>query len=86
MQIGRLILMTKEPPPITVYLGKNLVSWVSQNQKVVSRSSTKVEYRSIAKLTEKIWIQSLLTELGISPATPTIYSDNLGAILMQPIL
>ncbi|KAL5573798.1 hypothetical protein UlMin_023395 [Ulmus minor] len=43
-----------------IYLGNNLVSWSSKKQAVVSRSSTKVEYRSLANATsEIIWIQAL---------------------------
>nr|KYP32603.1 hypothetical protein KK1_046664 [Cajanus cajan] len=66
-----------------VYFGNNLVSWSSRKQHAVSRSSTKAEYRGLAAVTtEIVWIQSLLSELQVNTATPTIYCDNLGAVML----
>nr|KYP46801.1 Copia protein [Cajanus cajan] len=66
-----------------VYLGGNLISWCSKKQKVVSRSSTEVEFQSLAATTaELLWLQSLLSELRIPTIIPKIYCDNLGAVLL----
>lgn len=43
------------------FLGDSLISWSSRKQRVVSRSSSKSEYRSLAYLpVEGLWIRSLL--------------------------
>ena len=43
------------------YVGGNLVTWRSQKQYVVSRSSAKSEYRAMANTTSKmLWLRSLL--------------------------
>jgi len=66
-----------------IYIGSNLVSWTSNKQKVVSKSSTEAEYRSVAAaLTDIIWIKSLLTELRVSSSVPHLYTDNHGAVLL----
>jgi len=66
------------------YLGTNIITWSSHKQKVVSRSSTEAEYRSIAAiLTNVIWIHSLLHELHISTGQPKLFSDNLGVVLLS---
>ena len=51
------------------YVGGNLVTWRSQNQCVVSRSSADSEYRAMADTTSKmLWLRSLLIELNFQLA------------------
>lgn len=72
-----------------VYLGQNLISWSSKKQHSVSRSSTEAEYRGLASLVaELLWIRSLLSELQIPLPIPTVYCDNIGAVLLaaNPVL
>lgn len=63
----------------SVFLGDSLVSWHSNNQKVVSWSSTKSEYRDVVvAATEVCWVRTLLDEIGVSLAiAPTGFCDNL---------
>jgi len=66
-----------------------LVSWLSHKQKVVSRSSTEAEYRSVAAaLADITWLQSLFTELRFPGSIPKIYCDNSGVVLLasNPVL
>ncbi|XP_061357895.1 uncharacterized mitochondrial protein AtMg00810-like [Gastrolobium bilobum] len=69
-----------------IFFGSNLVTWSSKKQHVVSRSSTEVEYRCLAAtVAELTWIQYLLSELCIQlPRPPTLYCDNLSAVLLTP--
>lgn len=62
-----------------VYFGVNLISWSSQKQHTVSRSSTESEYKGLANATaEVVWIQSLLKELGVfHKRPPSLWCDNL---------
>ncbi|XP_052113798.1 uncharacterized mitochondrial protein AtMg00810-like [Arachis duranensis] len=73
-----------------VYLGCNLISWKSNKQTKVSRSSTEAEYRTMcAAQTELMSIQQLLGELRIpQPMSPTIFCDNQSACLLavNPVL
>ncbi|WMV09972.1 hypothetical protein MTR67_003357 [Solanum verrucosum] len=64
-----------------LFYGGNLISWSSQKQKVVTRSSTDAEYRALAfATTELIWIQQLISELHAPLTTPPIVlCDNLSA-------
>jgi hypothetical protein len=49
-----------------VFLGSNLISWSARKQPTVSRSSTEAEYKAIVNAAaEVMWIQILLTEIGI---------------------
>lgn len=64
-----------------VYFGKHPIAWSSKKQPTIARSSTEVEYRSIASTAAEVcWLLSLFTEMDIkTTATPTIYCDNIGA-------
>jgi hypothetical protein len=54
-----------------VFFGPNLIAWSARKQAIVSRSSTKDEYKVAANATtELIWVESLLHELGVSPGQP----------------
>lgn len=66
----------------STFLGSNLISWASQKQPTVSRSSTEAEYRSLSETaTELAWICHVLRELGIpQPVTPELYCDNLSSV------
>jgi hypothetical protein len=67
-----------------VYLGDNLVSWSSQRQTTVSRSSAEAEYRAVAHaVAECCWIRQLLTELH-QPLTAAIvvFCDNVSTVYM----
>ena len=69
---------------IGAYLGPNLVSWSSKKQRAVLRSSTKIEYRSLASLVAGLfWIKNLLDEIQYTLTTlPVVYYDNWIAILL----
>jgi histone deacetylase 1/2 len=64
-----------------VFFGPNLVSWSARKQPTVSRSSTEAEYKALANATaEMMWIQRLLTELGVSHSNVArLWCDNFGA-------
>ncbi|XP_019171360.1 PREDICTED: uncharacterized protein LOC109166917 [Ipomoea nil] len=68
-----------------VFIGINLVSWVSRKQRTVARSSTEAEYKGLADVCAEVtWVLSLLRELGLdSSAPPTLWCDNLGATYLR---
>lgn len=56
------------------FLGNSPISWSSKKQSVVSRFSTKSEYRSLAHATADLpWLRSLLTELHCLPPTVPVF-------------
>jgi histone deacetylase 1/2 len=68
-----------------VFFGSNLISWSARKQATVSRSSTEAEYKALANATaEVIWVQSLLTELGVSQnRVACLWCDNIGATYLS---
>lgn len=66
-------------------MGPNLISWSAKKQQTVSRSSTEAEYKALANVTaETVWVQKLLTELGIRlKELPCLWCDNLGATYLS---
>lgn len=62
----------------------NLVTWKSQKQRVVSRSSAKSELRALAQgIIEELWIRRVMEEIQvrIDPLVK-LYCDNKVAISM----
>jgi hypothetical protein len=50
-----------------VFVGGNLISWRSKKQNVVARSTAEAEYRAMTLgVSEEMWLQRLLLELGLS--------------------
>ncbi|XP_023759681.1 uncharacterized mitochondrial protein AtMg00810-like [Lactuca sativa] len=67
-----------------IYHGSNLISWTSRKQRMVARSSTEAEYRSLAYTTaELLWIKHLLSDLVV-PFTkpPLLLCHNVGVVFM----
>ncbi|XP_031256490.1 DNA topoisomerase 3-alpha-like [Pistacia vera] len=65
-----------------VFVGRNLISWKSNKQPVVARSSAESEYRAMAQVTcELIWTRHLLREIGFGdPGTMDLWCDNQASI------
>lgn len=65
-----------------IQLGGSPVSWKTQKQDVVSRSSAEAEYRAMADtVSELLWFRQLLPALGIECHDPIVlHSDSLSAI------
>jgi hypothetical protein len=61
------------------------VSWSARKQPTISRSSTEVEYKALVNaMTEIIWVQSVLQELGAKQTTKAIlWCDNLDATYLS---
>jgi hypothetical protein len=64
------------------FVGGNLISWRSKKQNVVAKSIAEAEYRAMALgVSEGLWLQRLLFELGLSEKSPImLYCDNKTAI------
>ncbi|XP_019161168.1 PREDICTED: uncharacterized protein LOC109157783 [Ipomoea nil] len=71
----------KSKSGFAVYLGDNLISWLSKKQRTVARSSTEAEYKALAVVSAEVtWVVSLLREQGLHSGKPaTLWRDNLGA-------
>lgn len=65
-----------------MFFGTSLISWKCKKQSRTSKSSTEAEYRAMsAASSEIVWLQRLLSELGVAIITPTVlHADNTSAI------
>ncbi|XP_020242757.1 uncharacterized protein LOC109820971 [Asparagus officinalis] len=64
------------------FIGGNMITWRSNKQYVVYRSSAEIEYRAMAHtVCEMIWLQKLLIELGFTQSeSMPMHCDNQSAI------
>ncbi|GKE09556.1 zinc finger, CCHC-type containing protein [Tanacetum coccineum] len=64
------------------YLGRNAITWQSQNQQIVSLSSCEFEFiTAIAAACQAIWLTNLVKELtGRDVAPITLFIDNKSAV------
>ncbi|KAK5819511.1 hypothetical protein PVK06_024516 [Gossypium arboreum] len=67
-----------------VYLGSNHIAWCSKKQTVVSRSSSEVEYCSLANCVSKLlWIKQLLAEVRVAVhQSSVIWCENTFTVSM----
>ncbi|GKA38319.1 ribonuclease H-like domain-containing protein [Tanacetum coccineum] len=65
-----------------VFFGNNLLSWSSNRQPTLSRSSAEVEYRGVANAT--CWFRNLLLELhNPFSSAMIVYCDNVSAVYLS---
>ncbi|WVZ81057.1 LOW QUALITY PROTEIN: hypothetical protein U9M48_028483 [Paspalum notatum var. saurae] len=67
-----------------VFLGDNLISWLSKRQVTVSRSSAEAEYHAVANaVAEVCWLWQRLLELHAPLRRSTlVYCDNISTVYM----
>jgi hypothetical protein len=68
-----------------VFLGDNLISWLSKRQPTVSRSSAEAEYCAVTNgVAEACWLCQLLHELHCPLCRATIvYCDNVSVVYLS---
>jgi len=67
---------------VFLYLG-GPVSWASRRQACVALSTTEAEFVAAAEATkEAVWLQQLLSELGINHRSTLLHCDNQSAIAL----
>jgi hypothetical protein len=64
-----------------IFVYMNIVTWNSNKQNIIARSSAEAVYRAITSTTSKlIWIKQLLCDLNITIQSPMkLFSDNQAA-------
>ena len=76
------IIDRKSTSGYCMFLGGNLVTWKSQKQNVVARSSAEAEFWAMAQgVCELLWMRIILNDLKVACEEPMIlYCDNKSAI------
>ena len=76
------ILDRKSTSGYFTFVGVNLDTWRSKEQKVAVLSSTEAEFRGMAKgLYDLLWLINLLTEVGFPPCSAmNLFCENKAAI------
>jgi len=66
-----------------IFLGKNLITWISNKQNCYVFSAAESEYVAISSLVkELLWESKLLTDLNFSQSAIEIFEDNMATIAM----
>ncbi|GKC41821.1 ribonuclease H-like domain-containing protein [Tanacetum coccineum] len=66
-----IVTVRKSVARYVVLMGKNLVSWKSKKQSMLSKSSAEAKYKAMNSVTcEVIWILKVLAELNIDTSLP----------------
>jgi len=75
----------KSTTGVVYFLGKNLVTWVSQKQKIVALSSCEAEYVATAVAAcQGVWLSRLIGDfMGIKEAPVKLLMDNMSAITLS---
>jgi hypothetical protein len=68
-----------------MFLDDNLISWSSNHQNIVSRSSAKTKYRVVANgVVEACWLRKLLQELYAPlPKNTLVNCDNINDVYLS---
>lgn len=79
IQKGLLQVSIRYTIGFCVFIGHNLVSWASNKQYTMSRSSIEAQYRALATaVTEVYWFRFLLIDLKLFPKLHVeVYYDNI---------
>ena len=72
----------KSTTGVVYFLGKSMVTWSSQKQKIVALSSCEAEYVAAAAC-QGIWLSRLADMLGTKEATVKLLMDNMSAIALS---
>ena len=81
---ARSVTDRKSTSGYCTYVWGNLVTWKSQKQRVVSKSSAEAELRALAQgIMEELWLKRVLCEIRVKvELSLKLYCDNKAAISM----
>lgn len=69
---------------MVVFLGNSPITWSTNKQLTVARSSTEAEYRALASAAAELcWIKMILKNLGVYLSLPRmLWCDNVSALAL----